>query len=83
MTHNNAKAMPINDTDYSCHITAIKLVLTNHMGFISHHQLLIASRVDTQTYTHIDICTETILRNQALAEMIGMYIKLIIVHVFM
>ena len=60
-----AKATPTNDTNYSCHIKATELILTNHMWSISHHitPLVINSlRANTHTHRHP---TETNLRNKA------------------
>ena len=58
----NAKTTPINDTDYNCHITAVELSLTNHMGFISCliMPLVINSLgADTHTHTHTQTHTHT------------------------
>ena len=62
--HFNCKAIPTNDTDYSCHIKAVyRTCLTNHIGSISHHitLLIITSLRDghTHTCTHIDTHTHT------------------------
>ena len=50
----DAKATPTNDTNYSCHMKAIKLNLTNHMGSISHRimPLVINSLRDGHTHTN-------------------------------
>ena len=73
----NTKATPINANDYSCHITAIRTYLTNHMGSISRHTMPLAinslggghTDTHTNTHTHTDVRTETILRNQARASL--------------
>ena len=51
MMHINAKAIPTNDTDYSCYIKAVELV-NQYMGSISQHWFLIALRAGTYTHTH-------------------------------
>ena len=63
----NAKATPINDNDYSCHITAVDLF--NQLYEVHITPLIISSLGgrDTYTDTHTDVCTETILRNQVRA----------------
>ena len=75
----NSKATSTNDTNYSCCIKGIaRSCLTNHMGFISHHiMLLVINRLrqtdrhrhtDTQTHTYIHTSlTKSISRNHALA----------------
>ena len=50
MMHFDSKAMPTNDTNYSCHIKAVEL--TDQLyGSISLQRLLIASCTDTHTHT--------------------------------
>ena len=59
----NTKAMPISDTNYNCNITAItELILTNHIGFISHHitPLVINSLGGEHTHTHTQTQTHTL-----------------------
>ena len=64
----NAKATPINDTNYICHITAVELSYPIiYVESTSYHitRLVINSlRADTQTHTHTDVRMESILRNQ-------------------
>ena len=51
----NAKAKPINDTNYSCYKAAVVLVLTNYTESISYHIMSIVVNCvgsgHTQTYT--------------------------------
>ena len=51
--HFDSKAMPIIDTDSWLQLPykGYRIRLTNHMGFISCHQLLIAFGANTHTYT--------------------------------
>ena len=73
MTHMDAYVMPTKDTDYNCHIKAIELILTNHIGSISHHimplvinSLGLDTHVNKHSHARIQtFVTETILRNQA------------------
>ena len=71
----NAKAIPINNTDYNCHKTlfnSCRTCITNHLGSISPHIMppvinSIGGRhthANTHIYIHTDVRTETILRNQ-------------------
>ena len=55
MTLMDAYVTPTNNIDYSCLIKAIELVLTNHMGSISHHitPLVINSLGDGHTHARI------------------------------
>ena len=65
--HIKAKAMPINDADYSCHIMkSSRIYSTNHIEYISGHHLLIASG-QRHTHKHTDVHTKAILRNQKCA----------------
>ena len=51
--HFDSKVMPIIDTDNSLQLPykGCRIRLTNYMGFISCHQLLIALGANTHTYT--------------------------------
>ena len=53
----NAKATPINDNDYSRHITAVELVYQSYEVYITPHHatsysVLIASGMDTHTHAY-------------------------------
>ena len=53
-TRSNSKTMPINDNDYSCHTyNSCGACLTNCMGYISRHCLLMATGLASihTTYT--------------------------------
>ena len=60
MTCMDAKAMPTNDTNYSCHIKAIKLIYQSYGFYIT--PLVINSFGGG--HTHTDVRKETILRKQ-------------------
>ena len=57
-----AKAMPINDNDYNCHITAIELVLPIIWG-LYHATNFIASGADTHTHTFKPVHTPARVHN--------------------
>ena len=63
MMHINAKATPINDKAYNCHITAMELVNQSYGAHPYHatsrHKILIPSGADTHTHTHADTHTHT------------------------
>ena len=56
----NVKAMPTNDTDYSCYRTC----LTNQSYGVHIMPLALVARAHARTRTD-HVCTESILRNQA------------------
>ena len=63
----NWKATSTNDTDYSCHIKAVELSLTNHMWSISHHIMpLVGNSVQSgHTHPHAQIHTHTYVHMHA------------------
>ena len=65
MTRIDTKAAPINDNDYKCHITAIELVQSYGVHIMPHHVTSDYSLRDRHIHTLTDVCTESILRNQA------------------
>ena len=72
MTRINAKATPINNNDYSCHITAVELVNQSYEVDIMPLVINNLGRGHTHTRTHTrtripTISTGSILRNQARA----------------
>ena len=64
MTHFNSKAMPINDTDYSCHIEAVELTQSIMWGpytppvinSLGRRQTDRDIHTHTHTRTHIHAC---------------------------
>ena len=71
-TRINAKATPINDNDYSCHITAIELFNQSYEVHITPLVINSLGRGHTHTHTHTrthipSIRTGSILRNQVCA----------------
>ena len=59
-----AKVTLTDDIDYSCNIKATELMQS--YGSISHHYSNSLGGTHKHIVTQTDICTETILRNQAL-----------------
>ena len=55
----NAKAMPINNNGYYCHITTIELVLTNHLGFTSLYIMSLVINSLGSGDTHVQTHTRT------------------------
>ena len=51
-TCTNSKDTPLSNNDYSYHITAIELVLTNHIGSISRHITSLVINSLRNGYTH-------------------------------
>ena len=55
-----------NNANYSCHMKAAELFLTNHTGYISHHFMLLellknlaGGCTHTHTHTHTHTCKQT------------------------
>ena len=68
----NGKAMPIINTNYNCHTTAVEF-LNQSMGFISCHikSLVINSLRDghshAHTYTHTDVHIENFFKKPGMS----------------
>ena len=53
MTHFNSKAMPVNDTDYSCHIEAVELTQSIMWGPYTPPVInSLGEEADRQRHTH-------------------------------